>query len=334
MKVIHVLIPTFASKGVSYHRLIKPYEALQKQGDHNVKFINKYQMEPCDYLVFNRVAANTPKEHFEIIDRAKSNGTKIVLDLDDYWSLPEDHHLHNYYVKNRIYELMQETIKLADIVTCTNNELASKVKHDVIHILPNNIDVKEPQWKPKSKTWQNMFGWVASAAHMSDTAPIAALAKAKLQGILRRANLAFCGYNEKSDECKYFFQVMSGNGNHEVYLAPFLPIEKYAENYDEIDVALAPLQDNPFNRCKSDLKIVEAAAKCKPIIVSDVGPYAEWSEDLVYKAANARDFANIARHIINNPKEARDKAKRLHLHVKKNRTMKQSLRILQQIYFT
>lgn len=334
MKVIHVLIPNFASKGVSYHRLIKPYEALQKQGVHNVKFINKFQMEPCDYLVFNRVAAGTPKEHFEIIDRAKNNGTKIVLDLDDYWSLPKDHHLHDYYVRNRMYEIMQETIKLADIVTCTNNDLASKVKHDVIHILPNNIDVKELQWKRKSKPWQNMFGWVASAAHMSDTAPIAAMAKAKLQGIIRRANLAFCGYNEKSEECRYFFQVMSANGNHEVYLSPFLPIDKYAENYDEIDVALAPLQDNTFNRCKSDLKIVEAGAKCKPIIVSDFGPYAQWSEDLVYKAANARDFANIARHIINNPKEAMDKAKRLHLYVKKNRTMKQSLRILQQIYFT
>ena len=39
------------------------------------------------------------------------------------------------------------------------------------------------------------------------------------------------------------------------------------------DIALAPLVDNPFNRCKSAVKVYEAWASGIPIITSPVGPY-------------------------------------------------------------
>lgn len=50
-------------------------------------------------------------------------------------------------------------------------------------------------------------------------------------------------------------------------------IFKYMDCYDEIDVLLVPLLDNEFNRNKSELKMVEASTKHKPVIVSDVYPY-------------------------------------------------------------
>jgi glycosyltransferase involved in cell wall biosynthesis len=334
MKTILVLVPEFASRGVNYHRLIKPYQQLEKDGKHLIKFIDDYKGEEGDYLVFNRVCAKTPKRHFEIIRLAKMQGLRIVIDLDDYWHLPEGHNLKEYYEANRISELTDATISEVHHVTTTHDYLASKINHKSITILPNNIDITEPQWKPVDKVWTHMFGWVASAAHMNDLAPIEALARAKAQNILRRMNLAFCGYNPNNKECNHFFKVMSYEGNHPVFLAPFLNVDKYAENYNELDVALAPLQDNEFNNCKSDLKIIEAGAKKKPIIVSDTYPYSTWSDEYVFKAANARDFVNHARYIINNPEKAKEKADKLHDYVKSNRTMKQSLRILQQLYST
>jgi glycosyltransferase involved in cell wall biosynthesis len=334
MKTILVLIPDFASKGVNYHRMIKPYEALENDGKHLIKFIKDYQGEQGDYLVFNRVCADTPKRHFEIIRIAKMQGLRIVLDLDDYWTLPEGHSLKEYYEENRVGEIIEHTISEVHHVTTTHEYLASKINHKHITIIPNNIDIKESQWRPVEKQWNNMFGWVASAAHMNDLAPIEALARAKAQNVLRRMNLAFCGYNPNSKECNHFFKVMSYEGNHPVYLSPFLEVNKYAESYNELDVALAPLQDNIFNKCKSDLKIIEAGAKCLPIIVSNTYPYSEWPDDLVYKAQNARDFVNHARHIINNKEEAMERAKRLHEYVKKHRNITHTLRILQDLYYT
>jgi len=52
-------------------------------------------------------------------------------------------------------------------------------------------------------------------------------------------------------------------------------INDYADIYNNFDVALAPLEDNPFNRCKSELKLIEAGVMGKAIIASNVGPYAD-----------------------------------------------------------
>ena len=47
----------------------------------------------------------------------------------------------------------------------------------------------------------------------------------------------------------------------------------YYEHFSEIDVLLAPLEITPFNKVKSQLKVIEAAFSNCAIIASDFGPY-------------------------------------------------------------
>lgn len=50
-------------------------------------------------------------------------------------------------------------------------------------------------------------------------------------------------------------------------------INSYANNYNLFDISLAPIQENMFNKCKSQLKVIEAGFHHKAIIAQDFGPY-------------------------------------------------------------
>jgi len=51
------------------------------------------------------------------------------------------------------------------------------------------------------------------------------------------------------------------------------PISTYASNYNLFDISLAPLEENMFNKVKSQLKVIEAGFHHKAIIAQDYGPY-------------------------------------------------------------
>lgn len=51
------------------------------------------------------------------------------------------------------------------------------------------------------------------------------------------------------------------------------PISTYAKNYNLFDISLAPIEDNIFNKVKSQLKIIEAGFHKKAIVAQDFGPY-------------------------------------------------------------
>ena len=51
------------------------------------------------------------------------------------------------------------------------------------------------------------------------------------------------------------------------------PITTYASNYNLFDISLAPLKEHIFNKCKSQLKVIEAGFHKKALIAQNFGPY-------------------------------------------------------------
>jgi glycosyltransferase involved in cell wall biosynthesis len=51
------------------------------------------------------------------------------------------------------------------------------------------------------------------------------------------------------------------------------PISTYASNYNLFDISLAPIEENIFNKVKSQLKVIEAGFHHKAIIAQNYGPY-------------------------------------------------------------
>ncbi|WP_288402296.1 hypothetical protein [uncultured Pseudomonas sp.] len=82
-----------------------------------------------------------------------------------------------------------------------------------------------------------------------------------------------------------------------------VPIERYPEKMASLglSLAIAPLEDNFFNRCKTNLKLLEYGACGYPVLASDVGCYASSSLP-VFKVKNRyRDWVDSIRSLIAEP---------------------------------
>lgn len=85
-------------------------------------------------------------------------------------------------------------------------------------------------------------------------------------------------YNSISPEYKEFLlkfkQEEYPNVQNEPYRRVWTkPISTYASNYNLFDISLAPLEENIFNKVKSQLKVIEAGFHKKAIIAQNFGAY-------------------------------------------------------------
>jgi glycosyltransferase involved in cell wall biosynthesis len=93
-------------------------------------------------------------------------------------------------------------------------------------------------------------------------------------------------------------------------------ISSYATNYNLFDVSLAPLEENIFNKVKSQLKVIEAGFHKKAIIAQNFGPYKidlkntlqfgggfdeTANSVLIDSNKNHKDWYSAIKKLVNNP---------------------------------
>lgn len=86
-------------------------------------------------------------------------------------------------------------------------------------------------------------------------------------------------YNILSPEYKEWLLEFHKNGEYpnianEAYRRVWTkPISTYAKNYNLFDISLAPIEENTFNKVKSQLKVIEAGFHKKALVAQNYGPY-------------------------------------------------------------
>ena len=238
--------------GVFYHRLQIPYEDLLMRG-FLVKFgqldeIDKYK-DVMTHLVVNRGVSS--KNHRAFKAMLLKNNIKLILDIDDWWVLPRSH-------ANRNAQKTQDiiwTLKIADEIHTTNAYLAEKVQKEnpyvPIWVLPNAIDTRRGQWEDIEKEDGFNVGYMGALHHDEDLT-------------YNRINLA--GLNSYS--IPYYKERL--NASNEFDRADW---SDYGKLYKKIHVSIAPLAPSTFNKCKSNLKALEAGFTKTCIIAQDMHPY-------------------------------------------------------------
>ncbi len=278
MKIL-TMIPE-RRNGVYFHRQIYPHSTMADLfSDVEIIFTDStIQFSDKALKTFDIIHISYSFADDFTMDRAKRLGIKIIIDVDDYWVLGDQHELQETYKKLDRTKVIKEVIHKADAITTTTETLAKKIRaiNSNVCVLPNSLHTTDEYYKPV-KHDELVLGWVGGNTHTPDLSMIQ-----HIQNGLGYITLIPNIYEQIfSKRFSYY---------------PNLGIPSYLDLYNELDIVLAPLVKNDFNKFKSPLKLVEAGFYKKPLIISDVEPFSEHLEHGV-NCLVARKHSDWAKNI-------------------------------------
>jgi hypothetical protein len=194
--------------------------------------------------------------------------SKVVVDIDDnLWAMePDNASFGSPKAHANRCMMVMESIRSADWVTVSTKPLWEYLKkyNENITVLPNLIDPSE--WKWKRETHDKIrIGWVYSPTHFPDIKGVLPYIKKLHRDFGDRIEFVVFGTT-----CDIFGKV------------PITKIKGVAHaDYPKmlteagIDISIAPLKHNDFNRSKSNIKWLESTLSGACFVCSDLDPYNE-----------------------------------------------------------
>ena len=214
----------------------------------------------------------------KLIHYARSKGIATIMDIDDLITdLPSEHPSVNYYRREK--DNLLALMKNVDYITVSTEELNRQWSYmnKNIKVLPNYLDPliwfrdkkREKKRRPDRKM---VIGYAGSNTHVNDFAIITPAIKHILSKY--KGKVLFRFLRCIPDELR-------GHQGVERFLDKTLGYVRYASylRNSDFDFAIAPLEDNPFNRCKSNIKFLEYSICKIPAIYSHIRPYIDSVKD-------------------------------------------------------
>jgi len=260
----------------AYIRLVSPLEALADDVDYawgvsytqnplfRRRIIRTAFLEFADIVIVQRTFPQ--KRTVTALKRILSSGKPVIYDTDDLlFDLPQDHVLRSSFEKYTPYLL--DFMGRADAITVSTPALGEVIQayNENVQVLPNLVD--DALWSVSSPHTSEkiVIGFGGSSTHDGDIAMIeeALLAIARKYGDRITFKFLGCVTDRLANlPCVEFIDFKPSYREYALEL-------KTAS----IDIAVVPLEDTHFNRCKSNMKWLEYSACRIPGVYSDLLPY-------------------------------------------------------------
>lgn len=311
------------NSGPFYHRVILP---MWSMADVDVRvgfgFDKLLFDKPVDIVMYNRDLREDIMA--ELKGLQKTHGFKFVVDVDDFWELDSFHVLSQEYKRSDYATIQIKHISEADLVFTTHSRLAEAIEpyNPNVHVLPNAIPHRgQFDIEREESEFVRLF-WQGSNTHQKDI-EILEMPIDRLNKLSRQIKMIFGGMIEvgmvvnghtitEEDETLYIMRHMAliytAGLKHQYKLLPVEPITSYYSMYKHADICLTPLVHSPFNRMKSNLKILEAANLALPVIASQVHPYLDMP---VRYCMRGTDWVEHIKDLVANPEKRLDEGERL-----------------------
>jgi len=301
------------------------YSPLKQAGIEIIPGIRENQLaleaiDQAPLVLFQRDFSRNFGEYQQVLERAHAQGKPVVLDLDDHLlALPEDHpdRISGWFADG-LPSLLHAMVN-SDALTVTTQTLRQALLpyNPRIYVLPNYLDAelwqfREPKVAEKGAPVRILF--MGTPTHQPDLEligePLAHIAQKYAE------HVAFI-----------FFGAQPPSSLEGAAKVTYLPLHTY--NYQdflqeyqqlEAEIAIAPLQDNLFNRSKSAIKYLEYTALGISGVFCALPPYAEVVHDGLdgFLAANPEEWEQKLKLLIESPElrlqSAREAQKQVRQH--------------------
>lgn len=252
-------------QGCGHYRILHPFKAMNselrleggvKHGDFH--FADVARIQP-DVIVLQGAWLNegilTQIRRYREI-----TGAKVVLEFDDYLPNIPTRSIYRKKLPQGVIKNMRRAIEQADWLVVSTPVLAEEYAdyHDDIRVALNGLPVHA--WRDLScerRTGRKMrVGWAGGVSHTGDLAEI----RSVVQDLQSEVEWVFMGMKPDGVPCEYHSGVV---------------IDQYPKKLASLnlDLAVVPLEINQFNRCKSNLRLLELGACGVPVIATAIEPY-------------------------------------------------------------
>ncbi len=253
--------------GCGHYRIRQPLVALREAGLVEGQVCNQHpdplELERFDVetLVLQRQLTDDQRESLQRL-RTLSR-TFMVSELDDYLPNLPLKSIYRASIPKDILKALRQSVSLCHRLVVSTPALGAALAgmNEDIRVVPNFLP---PRWWAGRQSQRRQgrkprVGWGGGISHTGDLELVADVVMAL------------------ADEVEWVFFGMCPER-----LRPFVhefhagvPIERYPAKLASLnlDLAIAPLEDNLFNRCKTNLRLLEYGACGFPVICSDLEPY-------------------------------------------------------------
>jgi GT2 family glycosyltransferase len=275
---LRVLVFPLNESGTGRYRCIDPLHELERGGQIEVIWLPTHEFETEPFLpnafevhrmqpdvLFIQQALSD--KHFDYFKQLKERtGLPFVFSLDDLlMSLPDQSNRKSLVFRDMRHRL-RRTLALCDRLVVTTPTLAEAYADfiDDVVVIPNALETR--YWmntapRPASTGRKPRVGWAGATQHGGDLA------------MLKEVVIAL------ADSVDWVFMGMCPDELQTVVkeVHPFVSFTDYPKALAELDLdlAIAPLENNAFNRAKSNLRLLEYGINGWPVIASRVTPYLE-----------------------------------------------------------
>jgi glycosyltransferase involved in cell wall biosynthesis len=292
--------------GVGKFRILDPFKFIGENFDTEVHVDITFDAENndtyfkgYDIVYFHSfIHKLTHEDNIKRIKWLKKEGIKVIMDIDDYWSVDQKHPMYYQVLKNNISEKKVELLKLADYVVTTTPIFAQTIKNKLgikdVYIFPNAVDEKEAQFIPnKMDSSKIRFGWLGGSSHLYDIELLHQGISSIHSSYKDKVQFVLCGFDTRGTVTEY------NKDTNQMMQRPIQPLETVWFKYESIFTDKFRVLDEDYKKYLFNFIDIPYNDLDKPYV-------RRWTKDIKSYATNYNYFdvslAPLVENIFNSHK--------------------------------